>query len=133
MAAEEHTVSWTVLVVDDESLTRDLLRMMLERADFRVVEAEDGIDALEKIRQQPPDAVILDVMMPNMDGFVVCQTLRQNEATADLPVLMLSAKTQPEAVEEGMRAGATRYLPKPISYKDLIRHVKEVLETKVGS
>lgn len=121
-------MSWTVLVVDDESLTRDLLRMMLERADFRVVEAEDGLDALQKIREQRPDAVILDVMMPNMDGFVVCQTLRQDATTADLPVLMLSAKTQPEAVEEGMRAGATRYLPKPISYKDLIQHVREVLE-----
>lgn len=125
-------MSWTVLVVDDESLTRDLLRMMLERADFRVMEAEDGVDALEKIREQRPDAVILDVMMPNMDGFAVCQTLRQEAATADLPVLMLSAKTQPEAVEEGMRAGATRYLPKPISYKDLIRHVKEVLDGDGG-
>lgn len=119
---------WTVLVVDDEPLTRDLLRMMLERADFRVQEAEDGLDALTKIEETQPDVVILDVMMPNMDGFVVCRMLRENPATSSLPVLMLSAKTQPEAVEEGLAAGATRYLPKPISYKELVRHVSEVLE-----
>ncbi len=117
-----------VLIVDDEWMTRDLLRMMLERAGFDVVEAVDGRDALKQIDQSRPDTVILDVMMPELDGYEVCRMLRQKPATAEMPVLMLSAKTQPEAAEEGLRAGATRYLPKPITYDDLIRNVREVLE-----
>ncbi len=121
-------VSMKVLIVDDEWMTRDLLRMMLERAGFDVVEAVDGRDALKQIDQSRPDTVILDVMMPELDGYEVCRMLRQKPATAEMPVLMLSAKTQPEAAEEGLRAGATRYLPKPITYDDLIRNVREVLE-----
>ena len=120
-------MDWTVLVVDDELLTRDLLRMMLERAGFEVVEAGDGRDALQKVNRQAPDLIILDVMMPDIDGYQVCRTLRQQQKTAGIPVLMLSAKTQPEDAEEGLHAGATRYLPKPITYNDLIRNVREIL------
>ena len=120
-------MSWIVMVVDDEALTRDLLRMMLERAGFEVVEAVDGRDALKKTRDRLPHLVILDVMMPDINGYEVCRRLRADDATAALPVLMLSAKTQPEDAAEGLRAGATRYLPKPITYRDLIRNVKEVL------
>lgn len=120
-------MSGSVLVVDDEMLTRDLLRMMLERAGYEVVEAADGHQALQRVNERKPDLVILDVMMPDIDGYQVCRTLREQESTADLPVLMLSAKTQPEAVAEGLRAGATRYLPKPITYNELIQNVREVI------
>lgn len=117
----------SVLIVDDEPMTRDLLRLMLERAGFDISEAEDGIDALEKIKDNAPDAVILDVMMPRMDGVTVCEILRREEATANLPVIMLSARTHMDAVEKGLRAGATRYLSKPVSRQDLIRNVHEVI------
>jgi CheY-like chemotaxis protein len=120
-------VSWSVLIVDDEPMTRDLLRMMLRPAGFDIFEAEDGVDALEKIKQRQPDVIILDVMMPNLDGINTCIALRQQPETADLPVLMLSAKTHLNAVEEGMRAGATRYLSKPVSRKELIDHINDVL------
>lgn len=121
-------MSSKVLIIDDEWMTRDLLRMMLERAGFEVLEAVDGLDALKQVEETVPDTIILDVMMPGIDGYEVCRRLRQRPDTVDLPVLMLSAKTQPEAAEEGLRAGATRYLPKPITYEDLIRNVREVLE-----
>ncbi len=123
-------MNWTVMVVDDEVLTRDLFRLMLERAGFRVTEAVDGRDALKQIRFELPDLVILDVMMPHIDGYEVCRRLRLQEETATLPILMLSAKTQPEDAEEGMRAGATRYLPKPITYKELIQNITEILESE---
>lgn len=120
-------MSVSVLVVDDEPMTRDLLRMMLEHARFNVLEAEDGLEALEKVKQHRPDLIVLDVMMPNMDGLTVCRILRGQEATAELPIVMLSAKISPEDIEAGLRAGATSYLTKPVSRKDLIQHLEDVL------
>lgn len=126
-------MNWTVLVVDDEAMTRDLLRMMLQRANFRVMEAEDGLDALEKVKQAIPDLIVLDVMMPNMNGYSVCEAIRADNATKHIPVIMLSAKTHLNAVEEGMRAGANLYLTKPIGFKTLIQSVHDILEKNVST
>ena len=120
-------MNWSVLVVDDEPLTQDLLRLMLEPAGFRVTSAEHGLDALEKVQNNKPDIMILDVMMPHMDGITVCKKLRSNPETADLPIIMLSGKTHLNAVEEGLAAGANRYLGKPTSRADLIKNLNEVL------
>ena len=120
----------SVLIVDDESMARTLLRLMLVRAGFNVSEAEDGYDALEKVRKNRPDIILLDVMMPGMDGFTVCETLRSNPDTLSLPIIMLSAKTDLDSINKGLRAGATVYLTKPISPEDLTRHVREVLENE---
>ncbi|MCA9957192.1 MAG: response regulator [Anaerolineales bacterium] len=125
-------MSWSVLIVDDEPLTQDMLRLMLEPAGFRVTSAEHGVEALEKIQESKPDIVLLDVMMPHMDGITVCKKLRSDPKTAALPVIMLSGKTHLNAVEEGLDAGANRYLSKPMSRADLIKNLKEVLgETSV--
>ncbi|MDT8304466.1 MAG: response regulator [Anaerolineae bacterium] len=120
-------MSQSVLVVDDEPMARTLLRLMLVRAGFEVSEAEDGYDALEKIEAELPDLVILDVMMPGMDGFSVCRAVRESARTAQLPVIMLSAKTDLESVNRGMRAGANKYLTKPISPDELTRQVRSIL------
>ena len=120
-------MTWSVLVVDDEPMARTLLRLMLVRAGFEVLEAEDGFDALDQIKQRLPDVMILDVMMPGMDGFAVCETLRNDDNTAELPVIMLSAKTDLDSVNRGLRAGATKYLTKPVSPEDLTRNVRDVL------
>jgi len=129
---EEHQMSWSVLIVDDEPLTQDLLRLMLEPAGFRVTEAENGLVALQKVQENRPDIMILDVMMPFMDGITVCKKIRSNDETADLPIVMLSGKTHLNAVEEGLQAGANRYLSKPMSRSDLIQNLREVLaETAV--
>ena len=125
-------MSWSVLIVDDEPLMQDMLRLMLEPAGFRVTSAEHGVEALEKIQESKPDIVLLDVMMPHMDGITVCKKLRSDPKTAALPVIMLSGKTHLNAVEEGLDAGANRYLSKPMSRADLIKNLKEVLgETSV--
>lgn len=123
----------SVLVVDDEPALRDLIRQMLEIGGFAVQEAEDGETALDKIDEDPPDAVILDVMMPEMDGITVCKNIRSDAETATLPVIMLSGKTQKEAIAEGLAAGANKYLCKPVSYDELVDSLNEVLtSTAVG-
>ena len=125
-------MSWSVLIVDDEPMTQDLLRLMLEPAGFRVTSAEHGLEALQKIQENKPDIMILDVMMPHMDGITVCKEVRRNAETADLPIVMLSGKTHLNAIEEGLNAGANRYLAKPMSRTDLIKNLREVLaETAV--
>jgi DNA-binding response OmpR family regulator len=106
-----------------------LLRLMLVRAGFDVFEAEDGFDALNKVKSNPPDLMILDVMMPGMDGFAVCEVIREDAAHNDLPIIRLSAKTDPDSVRRGIRAGATKYLTKPVSSDDLTRHVREALSS----
>lgn len=119
----------SVLIVDDEPMTRNLLRLMLERAGFRILEAEDGVMALEMIAEQLPEVVVLDVMMPHLDGITVCETLRKQAETAALPIILLSARTAPDAIRRGLQAGANRYLGKPVSREELIRTIREVLQS----
>jgi CheY-like chemotaxis protein len=119
----------SVLVVDDEPMARTLLRLMLVRAGFEVLEAADGLEALTKVKEQLPDIMILDVMMPGIDGFAVCEELRKEEETSELPVIMLSAKTDSLSVRRGLRAGATKYLTKPVSQEDLTRNVLDTLKS----
>lgn len=119
----------SVLVVDDEPMTRTLLQLMLAPADYEVSEAGDGFEALEKIEQNTPDIMILDVMMPNMDGLMLCRILREREDTANTPIILLSAKTTPDAIQEGLFAGANRYLTKPVSRKDLLESLAELLDS----
>jgi DNA-binding response OmpR family regulator len=116
----------SVLVVDDEPATRHMLRLFLELFHFTVCEAEDGLDALAKIGAQRPGVVVLDVMMPNLDGIATCKRLRSDPATADLPIIMLSGKTQPAAVEEGLRAGANHYLAKPFAPMELVDAIRAI-------
>jgi DNA-binding response OmpR family regulator len=120
-------LSHSVLVVDDEPMARTLIRLMLVRAGFEVVEAEDGFDALTKVTSVPPDLMILDVMMPGMDGFAVCRAIREDERMDNLPIIMLSAKTDVESINRGMQVGANKYLTKPVSPEELTRHVREAL------
>jgi DNA-binding response OmpR family regulator len=120
-------LSKSVLVVDDEAMTRDLLRLMLKGTGFTIYEAEDGFQALEQVAAHKPDIVILDVMMPGLDGLGVCRKIRSQPETADLPIIMLSAKTTHAAVQDGLEAGANKYLTKPVGFKELISNLEEVL------
>jgi two-component system KDP operon response regulator KdpE len=123
----------SVLIVDDEPMTRNLLRLMLERAGYATFEAEDGLKALLTVAEQTPDVLLLDVMMPNMDGITVCEKLRKQKDTAMLPIILLSARTGPEAIQMGLNAGANRYLGKPIRREELIRTIHEVLQNMPSS
>ena len=126
-------MSWSVLVVDDEPMARTLLRLMLVRAGFEVTEAEDGFDALAKLKENSPDVMILDVMMPGIDGFSVCEAVREASTTSELPIIMLSAKTDLESVNKGLKLGANKYLTKPISPEELTRQVRNVLQDRGNS
>jgi DNA-binding response OmpR family regulator len=120
-------MSHSVLIVDDEPMARMLLRLMLVRAGYEVQEAADGYEALAKLQEQTPSLIILDVMMPGIDGFKVCQNIRQQPETVNTPVIMLSAKSDINSVNKGLVSGATKYLTKPVSPESLTRYVKELL------
>ncbi len=117
----------SIMIVDDESMARALLRLILVRAGFEVVEAENGADALAKVAAKKPDLVLLDVMMPGMDGFEVCVNLREQAGTVEIPIIMLSARADLDSINHGMEVGATKYLTKPISREELTQHVIETL------
>jgi DNA-binding response OmpR family regulator len=123
-------LSRSVLVVDDEPTARSMLRLILVRAGFEVREAKDGYEALAAVERNMPDLMILDIMMPGIDGFVVCQTLRNNEKAADLPIIMLSARADRESVNKGLSVGATEYLTKPVKPDELTEHVRAALAAK---
>jgi CheY-like chemotaxis protein len=117
-------MSETVLIVDDAMETRMMLRLLLELYGFDVSEAKDGQDAVEKVAQSLPNVVIMDVMMPNMDGITACKILRQKPDSSHLPIIMLSGKVSKEAVNEGMAAGANMYLPKPVNTNELVESIR---------
>jgi DNA-binding response OmpR family regulator len=120
-------MSWSILVADDDPMIRNLLRIMLETANHTVFEADNGQDAVQKAREIHPDAMILNVRMPEMDGFAVCKTLRHDKETAVLPILILSGQAHLTAVNRGLLAGANRYLTKPMSRSVLLQNLDEVL------
>lgn len=122
----------TILVVDDEEDIRNMLRLTLTRAGYDVREAEDGEIALERLQGDLPDLILLDVLMPGMDGFGVCREVRADSRTAPIPILMLSARSDSFSRQEGIRAGATQYLTKPQPIDQLLRHVADALNAPPG-
>jgi two-component system response regulator ResD len=118
-----------VLVVDDEERIRRLIRMYLEREDFIVEEASDGKEALEMALENQYDVILLDVMMPEMDGIEVCEELRKEKTT---PVIMLTAKGEESNRVQGFEVGADDYIVKPFSPREVVLRVKAVLR-RTGS
>jgi signal transduction histidine kinase len=115
-----------ILVADDNADVRDYLKRLLGTR-YRVELARDGAHALELVRQEPPDLVVTDVMMPLLDGFGLVASLREQAATRDLPVLMLSARAGEDPRIEGLRAGADDYLVKPFSARELLARIETLL------
>ena len=118
----------TILVVDDESDVVDLVRFHLQKSGMKVLTAHNGLEALDIARQHRPEVLILDVMMPHMDGFQVCQELKKNENTKEMAVLLLTAKGEPADRIHGLELGADDYLPKPFSPKELILRIRNLLK-----
>ena len=106
-----------VLVVDDEPRMINFIRMNLELENFRVVPAENGLEAIRKVREMLPDCVLLDVMMPEMDGF---ETLRSIREESSVPVIMLTAKGEEDDKVKGLSLGADDYVTKPFSPRELV-------------
>jgi DNA-binding response OmpR family regulator len=113
----------TVLVIDDDPVIVKLLRVNFELEGFNVISAGDGQEGVEKARNERPDVVISDIMMPIMNGLELVSTLKSDPSTADLPVLLLSAKAQMADVQRGFELGADDYLTKPFDPIELIDKV----------
>ena len=116
-----------VLIVDDDVQTVRLVSLMLERQGFRVVTASNGFQGLRVARLEQPSAILLDVMMPDMDGYEVTHFLRKNPETAHIPILMFTARSQMEDKVKGFEAGVDDYLTKPIHPAELVAHLRELL------
>lgn len=122
-----------ILVIEDEPDVLDLLRLHLRKEGFSVVEASDGLTGLKLAREKMPAAVVLDLMIPEMRGEDVCRQLRTREATAKLPVLMLTAKARPEDRVAGLEIGADDYLTKPFSPRELALRLRLLIEKSRAS
>lgn len=121
-----------ILAVDDEKHIVRLVQVNLERAGYEVVTANDGKEALQKVQEEKPDLVVLDVMMPYMDGFEVLQNLRRNPSTREIPVIMLTAKAQDADVFKGWQSGVDCYLTKPFNPMELLSFVKRIFDSMDG-
>ena len=118
-----------VLIADDEPHIRKLVSFALGNHGFEVLEATDGGEAVDMAAAEQPDLILLDVMMPVMTGYDALRRLKADPSTADIPVVMLSAKSQKTEVAEGMDCGAREYICKPFTPKDLVQRVGEILGT----
>jgi two-component system alkaline phosphatase synthesis response regulator PhoP/two-component system response regulator VicR len=117
-----------VLVCDDERHIVRLIQVNLERQGYEVVTAYDGKEGLEKVKSEKPKLIVLDVMMPYMDGFEVLKNLRREPETENIPVIMLTAKAQDADVFQGYHYGADMYLTKPFNPMELVTFVKRLLD-----
>jgi DNA-binding response OmpR family regulator len=117
-----------VLVADDDPVVRSIVVMNLQDEGYQVIEAEDGDEAVWLARRAVPDLMVLDVMMPGLDGLDVLAILREHPNTADIPVVLVTARTEDRDVLEGWKAGAAYYVTKPFDVEDLLRYVALSLE-----
>lgn len=120
----------TILVVDDNTDNVEILRAFLESRGFTIAEARDGREALAKMEEVRPDLVLLDVMMPGMDGWEVCRVIKQHPQLGDTKVVMVTAKGGFEDKFEGLRSGADDYVVKPVDFKDLLGKVERNLAAR---
>jgi diguanylate cyclase (GGDEF)-like protein len=116
-----------ILVVDDEPPIREILKFQLENAGFEVACAEDGAEGLQMAEEEPPDLVLLDLMIPQLDGYEVCRRLKNGYATRHIPVIILTARGEIDEKLKGLENGANDYVTKPFSMPELLMRVKNVL------
>ncbi len=120
----------TILVVDDNQQNLELLQAYLENMDCETVPAYDGPQALKIIANQPPDLVLLDVMMPKMSGFEVCKRIKNDPKTTDIPVIMVTALNEFGDIERGIDSGTDDFISKPVNKLELLTRVKTMLKLK---
>ena len=122
----------TILVVDDNTDNVEILRAFLESRGFTIAEARDGREALSRMEEVRPDLVLLDVMMPGMDGWEVCRVIKQHPQLGDTRVVMVTAKGGFEDKMEGLRSQADDYVVKPVDFKELMDKVERNLAARGG-
>lgn len=112
-----------ILVVDDDLENRDILRTRLELSGYQVAEASNGVEGVAAAQNNPPDLIILDAMMPKMDGWKVCRTLKSASQTKQIPIIMLTARSQQIEELQGWESGADEYLMKPCDHSTLLEKI----------
>ena len=120
-----------ILIVDDVAMNARLLVNLLQDEDYNLAVATNGQMALDLVDDRKPDLILLDIMMPNMDGYETCRRLKASEDTRDIPVIFLTARTEAEDITKGFDVGAVDYVTKPFNYDELIARVKTHLELKI--
>jgi len=117
----------TILIVDDHAAVRHILSSDLEKKGFKILTAGSGEKGLQIADSQKPDLILLDVMMPGMDGFQTCRRLKEKEHTKGIPIIMLTAKSQREDIMVGMQTGAISYMVKPIKFEAVFDRIVKIL------
>ena len=120
----------TIMVVDDNPQNLELLQAYLEDLGSKVVSAVDGVEAMQAVARHNPDLILLDIMMPKMSGFEVCRRLKEDQATCDIPVLMVTALNELGDIERAVAAGTDDFLSKPINKLELLTRVKSLLRVR---
>ena len=121
-----------ILVVDDEPHIAKLISFSLEKAGHEITSASDGLTAITLARDEQPELILMDVMMPLMTGYEAVEKLKEDPETAEIPVIMLSAKSQQYEKERGIESGAAHYICKPFTPRELVEQVSEFLESLEG-
>jgi DNA-binding response OmpR family regulator len=117
-----------ILIVEDEEVIAKMLKDRLQTLGFAVAIEADGLQGLKKAREWNPDLIILDIMLPEMDGYRVARLLKYDETYKHIPIIMLTARTQPADRQKGMAAGADLYITKPFEADDLLKKINELLK-----
>src|SRR5436190_3528446 len=120
----------TVLIVDDNAQNVELLQAFLEALPVKLVTAYDGIEALEKVKEHNPDLILLDIMMPRMSGFGVCERLKKDPATKDIQILMVTALNELGDIERASEVGTDDFVSKPVNKFELLTRVKRLLRVR---
>ena len=118
----------TVLIVDDTATVRMFTKLILQREGYQLDEAKDGLEALAAIERRHPDLVLLDVVMPNLDGIECCRRLKASAETATIPVIIVTTRGREEQVQQAFEAGCDGFLTKPISKAELLQKIQSLLE-----
>lgn len=121
-------MGFNILLADDEEDLKTVLKVYLQSQGHKVHTAYDGLDALDQVKSVMPDLVLLDIMMPLVDGFEVCRKLKADETTAHIPVIMLSAASHAESIKKGIECGAAEYLVKPFEPSELEATIQKVVK-----
>jgi len=128
--SSDEKIEGTVLIVDDNVQNVELLQAYLEELPVKTMTAENGIHALDIVKQHQPDLILLDIMMPGMSGFEVCKKLKSDPATRDIPIIMVTALNEISDIERGVESGTDDFLTKPVNKLELLTRVKSLLRLR---
>ena len=124
------TMKKKVLLVDDSNTVLMMEKMILAKGPFEIITARDGLEAIAKSKSEKPDVILLDVMMPNLDGLSACAAIRAEPETAEIPIIMVTTRGEEQSIEAAFRNGCTDYVTKPINGLELLTKLRNLFEVR---